>query len=249
MIAIALAPLIQLIITFSVDGKTVISIIQPKKLKFNLSYRTQLISFTLMSFVSTFLINYIDINLRGVIADRVSESDAGYWTAITFISKNYMVFASGLFTLYVLPKFAKINNDYEFKKEVIYIYKTILPIFGAGMIFVYLIRHLIISLIYEGFDGMEPLFKWQLFGDFIRLCFLVLTHQFLAKKMVKSYLFIEFFSLFIFYILSIFLVNKFQTEGIVIAHFLRSIAVLVVVVFIFRKALFFSKKQDELPED
>ena len=239
--AIALSPLIKLVILICVYGKTILKFLQPKKLQINFSYKNQLLAFTLMSFVSTFLINFIDIAIRGEISNQVSQAEAGNWTAVTFISKNYMVFASGLFSLYILPSFSKIKTNVAFKKELLYIYKTILPIFGAGMLLVFLIRHLIVDWVFTGFDGMIPLFKWQLLGDFVKLCFLVLNYQLLAKKMVKSYVFLEFASLVLFYVIALLLIKEFKTEGIVMAHFFRSIGVLLMSLIIFRKALFFSK--------
>ena len=202
MVAIILAPVIQLGVLYFIFGKTLKKYFQIKRIKFNLSYRNKLLSFTLMSFTSAFLINYIELDIRTLLTDKLNINEAGYWTAMTFISKNYMVFATGLFSLYVLPKFSSIHTQVEFKKEVLNIYKTILPIFGIGMLLVYLLKGLIIEIVYPDFTGMEPLFKWQLFGDFIRLCSLVLAHQFLAKRMVKRFVITELISLALFYGLS-----------------------------------------------
>lgn len=145
-----------------------------------------------------------------------------------------MVFATGLFTLYVLPKFASIHNKHEFKIEVLNIYKTILPIFGLGMLLVYILKDYIILFIYPDFTGMEPLFKWQLLGDFVRLGALVLSHQFLAKRLVKSFVFTEIISLGLFFVLSKVFIQYYGTEGIVIAHFVRYIIYFIVVVFVIR---------------
>lgn len=234
-VAIAVAPLIQLIVLGFVFGKTLKQLIKLKTIKFNnLAYKNKLLAFTLMSFVSTFLLSYIEIYIRTLLTDEININEAGYWTAITFISKNYMVFATGLFTLYVIPRFANIHKKNEFKSEVINIYKTILPIFGLGMILVYVFRNLIIEIVYPNFTGMEPLFKWQLIGDFIRLSALVLTHQFLAKRLVKSFVITEIISLALFFGLSKFFVQVYGTEGVVIAHLVRYIIYFIIVVFVIR---------------
>ena len=232
LIAIALAPIIQLIVLGFVFGKTLKSYLNIKGLSFNLTYKNKLLAFTLMSFVSAFLLNYIEIGIRTKVADDINMNEAGYWTAISFISKNYMVFASGLFTLYVIPKFANIHTKDAFKNEVFNIYKTILPIFGLGMVLVYLFRNVIIDVIYPNFKGMEPLFKWQLLGDFVRLCALVLAHQFLAKRLVKSFVITEIISLVLFYTLTVFFMDYYQTEGVVIAHFVRYIIYFIIVIFV-----------------
>ena len=220
-IAIAITPVIQLLVLAFVFGKTLKSYVRFSSLSLNLNYKNKLLAFTLMSFVSTFLLNYIELDIRTLVTKEININEAGYWTAITFISKNYMVFATGLFTLYVLPKFASIHSKNEFKTEVLNIYKTILPLFALGMILVYILRNYIIQIIYPDFTGMEPLFKWQLLGDFVRLCALVLAHQFLAKRLVKSFVVTELISLGLFFILSKVFIQHYGTEGIVIAHFVR----------------------------
>lgn len=234
-IAIAIAPIIQLTVLGFVFGKTLKTYLNFSDLGFNLSYKNKLLAFTLMSFVSSFLLSYIEINIRTTVTDEISINEAGYWTAITFISKNYMVFATGLFTLYVIPKFANIHTKSAFKSEVLNIYKTILPIFGLGMVLVYLFRNLIIDIIYPNFIGMEPLFKWQLLGDFIRLCALVLAHQFLAKRLVKSFVITEIISLVLFFVLTKIFIQYYGTEGVVIAHLVRYIIYFIIVVFVVRR--------------
>ena len=246
-IAIAFAPVIQLIVLGFVFGKTLKTYVKFKSLGFQLFYKNKLLAFTLMSFISTFLLNYIELNIRTLVADEININEAGYWTAITFISKNYMVFATGLFTLYVLPKFASIHSKYEFKNEVFNIYKTILPIFGLGMLLVYVLRDYIIQFIYPDFTGMEPLFKWQLLGDFIRLGALVLSHQFLAKRLVKSFVITEIASLALFFVLSKVFIQYYGTEGIVIAHFVRYILYFIMVCFVIK--IYFSNQKNKATDE
>jgi O-antigen/teichoic acid export membrane protein len=242
-LAIAVSPLIQLGVLLLIFGKTLKTYINFKNIKLSLSFKNQLLAFTLMSFVSTFLLNYIELDVRTLITNKVSASEAGNWTAMTFISKNYMVFISGLLTLYVLPRFSKIYNKEDFKTEVLHIYKTILPIFAIGMITIYVFKNVVIAIIYPDFKGMVPLFKWQLSGDFVRLASIILAHQFLAKRLVKSFVITELFSLVLFYVLSIIFIKYFETEGIVIAHFVRYVLYfLLVLVLLFK---YFKKKNKE----
>ena len=247
LIAIALAPVIQLIVLAFVFGKILKTYVSFKALGLSSIYKNKLLSFTLMSFISTFLLNYVELDIRTLVAEEININEAGYWTAMTFISKNYMVFATGLFTLYVLPKFASIHNKNEFKLEVIHIYKTILPIFALGMVLVYLLRHYIIKFIYPEFTGMEPLFKWQLLGDFVRLGAVVIAHQFLAKRLVKSFIITELISLALFFMLSKAFIQEFGTEGIVIAHFVRYIIYFVMVLVVIK--MYYNKRSQEKLND
>lgn len=232
LIAIALAPVIQLLVLLFIFVKVLREYVQFKKISFKASMGKSLLAFTMMSLVSTVLLNYVEIDIRTMIVNRITEEDAGIWTAMTFISKNYMVFSGAIFTLYVLPKFASIHTRSGFTSELLNIYKTLLPIFGLGMILVYVFRDLVIQIIYPDFTAMEPLFKWQLMGDFIRLASLVLAHQFLAKKLVRNFIFTEILSLALFYGLARFFTESYGVEGVVIAHFVRYVIYFFVVFFL-----------------
>jgi PST family polysaccharide transporter len=146
--------------------------------------------------------------------------------------------------MYVLPKFAVIKTKNDFTREVKNIYKTLLPIFGAGMILVYVLRGIIIDLVFPGHDkeALEPLFKWQLFGDFVRLMSMVIAYQFIAKKMVRTFIFTELVSLGLFFGLSYYLVNIYGVEGVTIAHFARYVIYLVVVFVLVMR--YFRKNRD-----
>lgn len=230
LVAIAITPLIQLLVIVFVFGKVLKQHISLKNIKWNTPFAKALFTFTIMSITSTVLLNYVEIDIRTQISDKINEAEAGYWTAMLFVSKNYMVFSTGLFTLYIMPKFAGIHEGKAFKKQVIYIYKTLLPLFGLGMLLIYLFRNLLITLVYPGFEPMEPLFKWQLLGDFVKLIALVLSYQFIAKKMLVSFVITEIVSLGLFYFLSIYLVDLYGTEGVTMAHLYRYVVYLFVVI-------------------
>jgi PST family polysaccharide transporter len=221
LVAIAVTPVLQLATLLFIFFKNLGEYIQFKKLSFATPMAKSLLAFSLMSFFSTVLLNYVEIDVRTMIINKITEEDAGIWTAMTNISKNYMVFSTAIFSLYVLPKFAGIHTESGFRKELWNIYKTLLPLFGVGMLLVYFLRNVIIQLIYPDFTEMAPLFKWQLLGDFIRLASLILAHQFLAKKMVRNFIVSEIVSLGLFFVFAHYLAGIYGVEGVVIGHFLR----------------------------
>ena len=232
LIAIAITPALQLFVLLFIFFKVLREYVQFSKLKFKIPMANGLLAFSLMSFFSTILLNYVEIDIRVMIQNRINISDAGIWTAMTNISKNYMVFSSAIFSLYVLPKFAGIHNRTDFKAELLNIYKTLLPLFGMGMLLIYFLRDYVIQIIYPDFLAMGPLFKWQLLGDFVRLAALVLGYQFLAKKMVRNFIFSELISLGLFYGFSYYLTGIYGVEGVVMAHFLRYIVYFIVVLYL-----------------
>ncbi len=246
LIAIAVTPALQLFVLLFIFVKVLREYVQFSKLSFKIPMAKSLLAFSLMSFFATILLNYVEIDIRVMIQNRMTIEDAGTWTAMTNISKNYMVFSGAIFSLYVLPKFAGIHNKTDFKAELINIYKTLLPLFGVGMLLIYFLREYVILIIYPDFHAMAPLFKWQLLGDFIRLAALVLGYQFLAKKMVRNFIFSEIVSLGLFYGFSYYLVRIYGIEGVVMAHFIRYILYFVLVVFlVFR----YFKKQNKISKN
>jgi len=245
LIAIAITPALQFFVLLYIFIKVLREYVQFSKLKFQVPMAKGLLAFSLMSFFSTVLLNYVEIDIRVMIQNRINFEEAGIWTAMTNISKNYMVFSSAIFSLYVLPKFASIYNKRDFKAELLNIYKTLLPLFGVGMLLVYFLRDYVIMIIYPDFHGMESLFKWQLLGDFVRLAALVLGYQFLAKKMVRNFIFSEILSLALFYGFSYYLTGIYGVEGVVMAHFLRYVIYFIVVLYlVFR----YFKKQQQITD-
>ncbi len=232
LVAIAITPVVQVSVMLFFFYKVLREYIQFKSLKLQSPMARALLAFTLMSFVSSILLPIVEIDIRGMLDDKLSGRDAGIWTNMTFISHNYMVFSGSIFTLYVIPKFAGIYDASNFKKEVISIYKTLLPLFAGGMILVFLFRNVIIDIIYPGQTEMASLFKWQLMGDFVRLASLVLAHQFLAKKLVMNFIFTEIMSLALFYGFAYYFTGIYGIEGVVMAHFLRYVVYFCVVLYL-----------------
>ncbi len=245
LIAIAITPAIQVMVMLFVFVKVLREYVQFSKLQLKIPFAKSLLAFTAMSFFSTLLLNQVEIEVRNMITDKINEAEAGVWTGMLFISKNYMVFSNALFTLYVIPKFAGIKNKFDFTVELKSIYKTLLPIFGLGMLAIYPFRNLIIDILFQDdFSAMAPLFKWQLMGDFVRLGALVLAHQFVAKKLVRAFIFTELISLGLFFIFSYFLVDLYGIEGVPMAHFFRFIIYFVIVFFMVMR--YFRKQPKDL---
>lgn len=227
--AIVLTPIIQLTTLLFLFFKVLREYVQFSEIKWKTPMLKMLLSFSLMSFFSTVLLNYVSIEIRAMIIDRITETDAGIWTAMTNISKNYMVFSSAIFTLYVLPKYAGIHTKKGFRQETGIIFKTLLPLFAVGMLFIYFFRNYIIEFVYPGFYEMSPLFKWQLVADFLRLITIILGYQLVAKKLVRSFIFTEVISLALYFGFARYLVDIYGVEGVVIANFIRYIIVIFIV--------------------
>ncbi|MEH6659144.1 O-antigen translocase [Leeuwenhoekiella marinoflava] len=180
---------------------------------------------------------YISIRQHIIVVDGLEK--AGYWDAMLRLSDYYLMFATTLLTLYVLPKLSVIQTKKEFKTEVFNFYKTILPLFGLGLILVYVLKIWIIKLVYNtDFLQMKTLFIWQLAGDFFRVASLVLAYQLIAKNKLRAFIITQIISLSVIYFSSTLLVSRFGFVGASMGHLVSYIAYFLMLLVIFRKSLF-----------
>lgn len=192
-----------------------------------------------MALVTVIGMPLISICIRNYIISEIGIQEAGYWEAMRRISSYYLMFITSIITLYILPKFSKINGKSEFKEEILNFYKSVIPVFGIGLIVLYFLKPLVVPLIFsEAFKPVEDLFFWQLLGDFVKVLALVISYQFLAKKMFMHFILIEVFLLVILYFSSIYLIDEFGVEGAVMGHFLSYIMHYSIVLVIFDTSLF-----------
>lgn len=238
LLAISITPLIQFFMFAIFCFKPYIKDLLTVKFSFSSIYRNKLLSYSLMTLVVILLINLVDILVRNLIEDTINVNAAGYWTAMTSISRIYMQFTLALFPLYILPKYSKITSTSEFRKEVLLIYKVLLPFFLLGLLFIFLFKNTIISVLYtDDFLTVSSLFKWQLLGDLMKLCALIISYQFLAKKQITYFIITEVLSVVLFYVFAKYFISNYGIEGVVLAHFVRYVIYFLVVVYLLRHKL------------
>lgn len=206
---------------------------------FDFSIIKNLSSYSIMALVYGFIGPLVYLAIRNYIIENLGINQAGYWSAMERISSNYLLFISTLLSVYFLPKLVLAQNNLETKKVFWSYYKTILPVFILGLSFIYIFRNVIVKILFtEDMLPVSNLFFWQLVGDVFKASSIILGYQFFAKKMTKAFVITEIFSLTTLYFSSIYFVNIFQIEGIVIAHaFTYGIYLLVLSIY-FRRSLF-----------
>lgn len=192
----------------------------------------------LMALVSGIFGPLVLLLVRNHLIASVSINAAGYWEAMSRISSYYLLFLNTLITVYYYPKMVLAENDSETKEVIQGFYKHIVPVFGIGLIVVFVLKNILIQLLFtDDFKPVEMLFFWQLIGDFFKGASLILGMQFFAKKMTKTFIVTELISLTILLFSSILLIDYLKTEGVVIAHAITYILYTCVLVVIFRKSL------------
>lgn len=220
------------------NRRSLINLISVDKVSFK--FLKKISPYSLMALFTAVLLPLVTIAIRSYIIDNVGYKDAGFWEAMTRISKYYLMMVSSLIALYLLPRFSEIKDNKEFKKEVFSFYKTIIPILVVGLFIIYLLKKYIVLAIFTNeFQPVEDLFLWQLLGDFIKVLSIVIAYQFLAKKMFWHYILTEAFLIIILYSTSVYFVNLFDSaEGAVVAHFVSYLMYYGIILLIFGTSLF-----------
>ncbi|GAK91224.1 lipopolysaccharide biosynthesis protein [Nonlabens ulvanivorans] len=239
---IVLVPFIQCIIGFIFLKNAIhnqISFFELIGFQWNQQVAKKFFSYSVMALVSAFLLPMVAILVRNEVRTQVGDAEAGWWEGMIRVSSYYLLFATSLISMYVLPKLSKNDSAIHFKTTITHFYKTILPFLLLGLIAVYFSKDLIIQYLFNAeFDGMKPLFKWQLIGDFIKIVTTVLVFQFIARNDIKKYLVAEIVSVLSFYIFSMILLPLYGIEGIVMAHVANYIVYFIVIVILLKKELF-----------
>ncbi len=195
--------------------------------------------FAIMALVTAIAIPFTSILIRNFIIEELGIKQAGYWEAMNRISDYYLMFVTSIMTLYIIPRFSEIDNKKEFRKEVFGFYKSVMPIFGLGLVVIYFLRPFVVSLVFsEEFQPVEHLFLWQLLGDFVKVLAIVIAYQFLAKKMFAQFIVIEIFLVIMLYLTSLYFIDIFGVEGAVIGHFVSYLMHFLVVLLVFSNSLF-----------
>jgi len=250
LISVVISPSIIFLITFVgiMNQRSLVSLIKADNISFD--FMKKLSAYSVMALVSAIALPLVMINIRNYIGDHVGLQEAGFWEAMNRISTYYLMFVNSLMTLYILPRFSEINSAKEFRAEVFSFYKTIMPVFGVGLLVIYLLRPFIISIVFsKEFKPMEDLFLWQLLGDFVRVLSVVIAYQFIAKRMFWHFMISEIFSVIMIYATSVYFIDMYGVKGATIAHFASYVLYFGIVLMIFSSKLFGPLPENELQAD
>ncbi len=209
------------------------------KQPFNKILAIKLSHFSLMAMVSAITLPVAQIIIRNMLTAKIGLDSAGYWQGMMRISDGYLMLITSSLSIYYLPKLASLKTNLEIRKEVLNGYKLILPVVFFGCCLIYILRIFIINILYnDDFLKMEPLFLWQLIGDFFKIAAWILSYLMLAKAMVKTFIVTEIVFNSINIILSFYFIEIFNLKGIALAFALNYLLYLLTLLFIFRKLLF-----------
>lgn len=239
LVAAVIAPSLIFFITFVgfVNQRSLVSSVRISNI--TVDVLRKFAPYATMALVTAVAIPLVSILIRNYIIDEVGIKHAGYWEAMQRISDYYLMFINSLMTLYFLPRFSEIDSKGEFRKEVFSFYKTIMPIFGAGLVVIYVLRVPLLSLMFsDAFEPAEDLFLWQMLGDVVKVLSVVIAYQFIAKKMFAHFIIIEIFLVVVLYLSSVYFIDAYGVEGAVMGHFVSYLMHYGIILLIFGNSLF-----------
>lgn len=212
------------------------------KQKLNKDLTKKYLNYSLMTFVSASVGPISQMLLRGYVISEISATEAGWWEAMNRISNMYLMVITTSFSVYYLPRLSELSDKKELRNEIFRSYKVIIPCLLAGLTIVYLLRHFVIKLLFTTeFLPMENLFIWQLGGDLFKIASWLLSYLMVAKAMTKWFITTEVSFTFLFVGLGFMFMYINGVVGITQAYLINSIAYLSMMIFIFRKLLFYGK--------
>lgn len=212
------------------------------KQKLNTELTKKYFRYSLMTLVSAAVVPVSQMILRGYVISEISVTEAGWWEAMNRISNMYLMVITTSFSVYYLPRLSELTDKRELRNEIFRSYKVIVPCLLIGFALIYILRYWVIRLLFTpDFYPMENLFFWQLLGDFFKIASWVLAFLMVAKAMTKWYIFTEILFCTSRVCLGFIFMHFNGVVGINQGYCINYFAYLLMMIFIFRKLLFYEK--------
>lgn len=195
--------------------------------------------YALMAIVTAVAMPLSQLLIRDHLVDTFGWNDAGMWQAVTRISDMYLMIITTTLTVYYLPRLAEITDTQILRKEIIKVYRFIMPVTIVGALSVYLLRDWLIALLFTAeFTPMIDLLGWQLVGDVIKIGSWVLGFVMLGRAMTKSYIITEVLFSFSLVGITYALTPVFGLKAAVIAFFINYVLYWVCIAVILNRSAF-----------
>jgi len=205
----------------------------------------ELSGFTLMALASSLLVPYAQIPVRNTITNKISLDSAGLWEGMNRISAMYLMFITTSIGIFYLPRLSEIKDNFELKREILKTMKIVLPLLALVSFILYLMRDLIIHLIFsEKFVSMRELFSFQMVGDFFKMSSWLIAYLFFAKAKTKQFIFSEVTANICFVLFSYIGITQFGLKGVVYAYAITYLCYFVLCAYFFRH-IFFAKRNTQ----
>ncbi|MDP4201568.1 MAG: O-antigen translocase [Bacteroidota bacterium] len=197
-----------------------------------------LFQYSSITFLAAIIWPIADMIIRTYVIKNISIEEAGIWQATRKINDYITTIAIGSFSVYLLPKLSSITDRNKLKKELIDIYKIIIPMSLAGFFLLYLFRDTLVMVLYSTkFLKVSDYLLLQMLGSFFWMCKVPIMNYMLSKGLTKTYLLNELLFALIYIVLCISLIPFYKVQGIQLSFAIYNLAYLLVNLFLIRKYL------------
>ncbi|MEN5058241.1 O-antigen translocase [Sphingobacterium kitahiroshimense] len=204
-----------------------------------------LFKYSSMAIVTALTVPVSQLFVRNYIIGEFGISDAGIWQGMMRLSDSYLTFVNMALVTYYLPKLSSISDNSLLRKEIFRGYKLLVPVTALLCLCVYFTRTYIIEILFtKDFLPMEHLFKWQILGDFFKICSYVLAFLMVAQAKTKFYIFTEILFSVSYIFLSMLLSRLMGLEGTALAFCLNYFGYLCLMIIYFRKLVFLKQEHN-----
>ncbi len=195
-----------------------------------------LLSYSIMALTSAIVTPLSLMIVRDLIINIVSIDAAGFWQGIWSLSSTYLMVITTTLNTYYLPKLAETHDRLELRNEIFLGFRRVLPLVFTGGVVVFLFRDFIIDILFaKSFGSMEPLFKFQLIGDFFKICSWLVGMVLSVRGLVKSHITTEILFSISLVVFSYLFLKKFGLVGVTYAYTLNYFLHLLSMVFIVKR--------------
>lgn len=205
---------------------------------FNIDKLKLLLKYTTITVLSAVIWPIVAMIIRTYVINEISAQEAGLWEATRSLNGYIVNIAIGSFSVYLLPKLSSITGNSELKKELIGIYKIIIPVILISFLALYIFKDFVILLLYtEEFLKVGHYLLLQMVGSFFWLCKVPIMNYILAKGHTTLYLINELIFAALYIGLAAVLIPKFQVQGIQMSFALYNFIYLLVNIVLIKRML------------
>lgn len=190
--ALSMAPIVYFVVTALTIKDDPMLRLSRFRLGLNKEAFFRLLSFSFMTFVGAISAPLTIMTIRNQIGQVLGWDSAGIWQGMWFISTAFSSLATGIISVYFLPRFSSSTTWGDLRRDVKTGFMLITPAVLVIATSIYLSKEILISVFFtKDFTPMAGLLLWQLIGDSLKILACFLAYALIAKSQVSSYVLAE----------------------------------------------------------
>ncbi|MBO9699200.1 MAG: oligosaccharide flippase family protein [Sporocytophaga sp.] len=207
---------------------------------FSLGAIKDLSGFILMAASMVLFARVVEFVVRIIAFNEFSVYDTGLWQAVVKFSDYYAIACTSILSVAFYPKASELmHRQLALKKFVWHVLIVVTPFAVITLAFIYFFKSEILYFFFdESFVAGAYLFDFQVVGDLFKVYSFVLAFLLSAQARTWMFICIQALSAAVYLVSIYLLIPVFGLEGFSMAHAVRFLIYLLVLVYIQRKLLF-----------